>query len=90
MVSIYHRIRAFFKRKRRLGLEDIPTLPENVLARIRAEAGLLRDTHHVAVRSLHEGEEASPPRAADPAVEAMLMVQAPAEQAAEDVSAPAP
>ena len=78
MLSIYHRIAGFFKRKRRISYDQIATrLPKEVLAALAQEATFLRG-QQVEVRGLAHGEEPKSPHAADPEVDAKLIAQAPA------------
>jgi len=76
MKSIYHLIRGYFKRKRRLTPEEMAKkLPEAVRAAVLGEAAFLRKAHGVEVRSLGAGEMPDKPKAADPEMEARLTAQ---------------
>ena len=72
MKSIYHRILAVFKRKRRLTPAQMAKkLPPEALAALQREADFLRH-HCVSVESLAAGETPGMPKAIDPEVEALL------------------
>lgn len=65
-------IRAIFQRKPRKPADIEKFLSPSMRARLQAEVEFLRG-QGVAVRALSEGETPGEPRAADPAVEAMLV-----------------
>jgi hypothetical protein len=77
MMKLYHRLMAFFKRKRGLSRAQLEKkLGPAGLAAVAAEVAFLR-TQAVSVADVTDAEEAPKPRAVDDAVEALLSSRSP-------------